>query len=158
MDGLIALRDAFNNQGAPAATFEGYVFFTRFVFQREYSSLSPVSAPENRSIDTATIAVHELLHVAGLKDPQVQNLNRQIHEHCGFTLRAEFPSFMPPILYFVNKLRQADPLSLQTAELRTEKDWSETRRSPHSTWSQIPSLTPVTPHSLYRMPLITSSA
>ena len=85
MDGLIKLRDAFNNQGAPAATFEGHVFFTSFVFQREYSSLLPASALGNRSIDTATITVHELLHVAGLKDPQVQNLNRQIHEHCGFT-------------------------------------------------------------------------
>jgi hypothetical protein len=84
MDALIELRDSFNNKGVPAATIEGHVFFTSFVFQREYSSILPASAPGNRNIDTATIAVHELLHVAGLKDPQVQKLNRQIHDNCGF--------------------------------------------------------------------------
>ncbi len=61
------------------------IFLNAFPFQREYSSILPSSVWGNRNIDTATIIVHELFHVAGLDDPQVQNLNREIHEHCGFT-------------------------------------------------------------------------
>ena len=40
---------------------------------------------DNRDIDTATIVVHEIFHVAGFTDPQIQDLNSEIHEHCGFT-------------------------------------------------------------------------
>jgi YD repeat-containing protein len=85
MDGLIYLRNAFNNDGASAATVGNSMFFVDRAFQRTFSSVLPESWPGNRNMDTATIAVHELLHVAGLNDPQVQNLNRQIHENCGFT-------------------------------------------------------------------------
>lgn len=63
----------------------GHVFFVELAFRRVTTGLLPSFGKHNRNIDTATIAVHELLHVAGLKDPQVQNLNGQIHEHCGFT-------------------------------------------------------------------------
>lgn len=85
MDGMIYLWNAFNNDEAPAATVGNSIFFVDRAFQRSFSNILPESWPGNRNIDTATIAVHELLHVAGLNDPQVQNLNRQIHENCGFT-------------------------------------------------------------------------
>lgn len=39
---------------------------------------------DNRDIDTATIAIHELFHVAGFKDPMIQSFNKEIHERCGF--------------------------------------------------------------------------
>jgi hypothetical protein len=44
-----------------------------------------VPGMDNRNIDTATIVVHELFHVAGLQAPLIQSLNKEIHEHCGFT-------------------------------------------------------------------------
>ena len=84
-DGLLFLRNAFNNDGAPAATYGDHIFFVKTAFLRATFNSLPALGLHNRNIDTATIVVHELLHVAGLNDPQVQNLNRQIHEHCGFT-------------------------------------------------------------------------
>jgi hypothetical protein len=85
MDAMISLRDAFNNAGAPAATVDNHIFFVELAFRRETTSLLPTFGTHNRNFDSATILVHQLLRVAGLKDPQVQSFNRQIHEHCGFT-------------------------------------------------------------------------
>lgn len=79
----ILLRDAFNNLGDPTAHAQGIIFFGALAFQREWSSVLP-QRPSNWNFDTATAVVHELLHVAGLRDPQVSNLNSEIKANCGF--------------------------------------------------------------------------
>ena len=78
------LRDSFVNRKDPALTLrDQIIFLDKRAFERNGGNyLREVWG--TRNIDTATIVVHELLHVAGLNDPLVQNLNRQIHENCGF--------------------------------------------------------------------------
>ncbi|MGZ5435653.1 MAG: hypothetical protein ACXWID_18700 [Pyrinomonadaceae bacterium] len=85
MDEMIEMRDAFKNLKDPALTLrDKMIFLDLRAFERTGGSyLREVWG--TRNFDTATIIVHELFHVAGLDDPQVQNLNRQIHENCGFT-------------------------------------------------------------------------
>ena len=86
MGALIELRNAFMNPPhAPAATADNrHIFLVKRAFQRKVTDVLPSFGASNLNRDTATLIVHELFHVAGLDDPQVDSLNQRIHENCGF--------------------------------------------------------------------------
>jgi hypothetical protein len=78
----ITLVNFFNNEGKPMATAGDQVFMVPLAFKRNRVT---VPGMNNWDYDTATFLVHELFHVAGfLDEKQVTDMNKAIHDHCGF--------------------------------------------------------------------------
>jgi hypothetical protein len=81
-DSAITLLNWFKNyDDKPAATVGNQVFMVDLAFKR--NSIT-IPGTDNRDIDTATVIVHELFHVAGYKELVVGRMNQMIHNNCGF--------------------------------------------------------------------------